>query len=69
MAPNGGTGFRVWLHALALRVARRLEPSERGVGGCSEQRSADAPHTSTTYFGESHAFTVDEYDDGDVRLS
>jgi hypothetical protein len=28
-----------------------------------------APHTSTTYFGEEHAFTVDEYDDGEVRIS
>jgi len=28
-----------------------------------------APHTSTTYFGEQHAFTIDEYDDGEVRIS
>lgn len=60
--------LRVWLHELALRVARRLEPSQQGVRGCSE-RSADAlPHTSTTYFGADAAFTVDEWDDGGVTI-
>jgi hypothetical protein len=40
---------------------------------CDPPASSDdvarTPHTSTTYFGQEHAFTVDEYDDGEVRIS